>query len=123
MSWTEDPGGAPAMIDLGATPTPDRFVAFGGVPPGAGLCTSGQDADAVTLPAGSGGANQGMGYLAVPGLPVQVESGGVFSSGATLQSDASGRAITFSSGARIERALQAATAAGQIVWVVVLSGR
>lgn len=111
------------MIDLGATPTPNRFVANAGVPPGAELCTSGQDADAVTPAAGSGGANQSQGYLAVSCLPVQVESGGAFSSGASLQSDGSGRAITFSSGAKLARALQAATGAGQIVWVCLLSGR
>ena len=98
-------------------------MAFAGVPLGAGLCTSGQDADAVTPAAGSGGANQSMGYLAVPGLPVQVESGGAFSSGATLQSDASGRAITWASGPKLARALEVATAAGQIKWVVLLSGR
>ena len=123
MSWAEDAGGAPAMIDLGATPTPNRFVAFAGVPPGAGLCTSAQDADAVTPAAGSGGANQSMGYLAVPGLPVQVESGAAFSSGATLQSDSTGRAITWASGAKVARALEAASAAGQVKWVVFLSGR
>ena len=50
MSWNEDVSGYPALIDLGATPTPNRFVAFMGAPPAAALCTSGQDADAVTLP-------------------------------------------------------------------------
>jgi len=57
------------------------------------------------------------------GLPVQVESGGAFSSGATLHSDGSGRAITSTSGAKVARALEAATAAGQFKWVVLLSGR
>ncbi len=112
MSWAEDAGGAPAMIDLGATPTPNRFCAFAGVPPGAGLCTGGQDCDVVS-PAQGSGANQSQGYLAVPGLPVQVESGGAFASGATLQSDASGRAITWASGPKVARALEAATAAGR----------
>lgn len=122
MSWAEDAAAAPAMIDLGPTPTANRFVAFTGVPPGAGLCTSCQDADAVT-PAQGNGVNQSQGYLAVPGLPVQVESGGAFSSGATLQSDASVRAITWASGPKVARALEAATTAGQIKWVVFLSGR
>ena len=122
MSWAEDAGAAPAMIDMGATPTANRFVAFSGVPPAAALCTTGQDADAVS-PAQGNGANQEQGYLAVPGLPLQVESGAAFSSGATLQSDSVGRAITRTSGVAIARALQAATAAGQITWVVILSGR
>lgn len=90
MSWNEDAGAAPTLIDLGATPTANRLVRFAGVPPAAALCTSGADADAVTLAQadrgdGLGLVNQGEGYLAVPGLPVQVESGGAFASGATLQ--------------------------------------
>ena len=128
MSWNADAGAAPALIDLGATPTAHRFVAFAGVPPAAALCTSGADANAVTLAQadrgdGSGLQNQPEGYLAVPGLPVQVESGAAFSSSATLQSDSTGRAITWASGAKVARALEAATAAGQITWVVFLSGR
>lgn len=128
MSWNEDSGAAPALIDLGATPTARRFVRFAGVPPAAALCTSGADADAVTLAQadrgdGSGLQNQDEGCLAVPGLPVQVESGAAFASSATLQSDGTGCAITWASGAKVARALQAATAAGQVVWVVFLSGR
>ncbi|HEX5181476.1 MAG TPA: capsid cement protein [Gemmatimonadaceae bacterium] len=74
-------------------------------------------------PTQGNGANQPQGYLAVPGLPVQVESGAAFASGATLQSDSTGRAITWASGPKLARALEAASAAGQIKWVVFLSGR
>jgi len=109
MSWAEDASSAPALIDLGTTLTVHRFCAFSGVPPLAGLCASGQDADAVTL-----GTSQPEGFLSCPGLPVQVESGAAFASGATLQSDASGRAITWASGAKVARALEAATGAGQV---------
>jgi hypothetical protein len=117
MTWAEDAGGAPPLIDLGTTITANRFVKFSGVPPVVGLCGTADDADAISL---SGIAE---GYLAVAGLPVQVEAGAAFSSGATLQSDASGRAITRTTGVAIARALQAASAAGNLAWVVFLSGR
>ncbi|HEX5178190.1 MAG TPA: capsid cement protein [Gemmatimonadaceae bacterium] len=110
--------------------TSSRFARWSGAPPTAGLCSSGADAEVVTLaladPGGSpdpGPQAQGVGLLAVPGLPVQVEAGAAFSVGATLQSDGTGRAITWASGAKVARALEAATAAGQVKWVVLLSGR
>lgn len=128
LQWAEDGMGAPPGIALGGTPTANRFVRFAGAPPNASLCTSGQDADAVTLAQsdngdGRGLQNQSQGFLAVPGLPVQVEAGAAFASGATLQSDGTGRAITQTTGVAIARALEAATAAGQIKWVCFLSGR
>lgn len=50
-----------------------------------------------------------------------VESGGAFVRGATLKVDALGRAITWvTSGARVAVALEAATAAGQLVEVLLV---
>lgn len=50
-----------------------------------------------------------------------VESGAAFSAGATLKSDASGRGITWAtSGAKIALALEAATAAGQFIEVLLI---
>jgi len=59
---------------------------------------------------------------AVPGLRVKVEAGGAFSSGASLVTDSSGRAVT-GSGKVVLRALEAASGAGAIVWAVFTSGR
>src|SRR6185312_17443742 len=97
-TWADDygAGAAPPLVDLGTTLTAHRFVAFSGNPPVAGLCTGGQDADAVTLD-----GSQSQGYLAVPGLPVQVETNAAIASGATLESDSIGRCATWVSGAKV----------------------
>lgn len=50
-----------------------------------------------------------------------VESGAAVAAGATVKSDASGRAITWAvSGAKVGIALEAATAAGQIIEVLLV---
>lgn len=50
-----------------------------------------------------------------------VETGGVFSAGATMKSDASGRAILWAtSGAKVAVALEASTASGQFVEVLLI---
>lgn len=50
-----------------------------------------------------------------------VESGAAISAGATLETDASGRAVTWAtSGPRVGIALEAATAAGQFIEVLLL---
>lgn len=50
-----------------------------------------------------------------------VEAGAAISAGATLKSDASGRAITWAtSGAKVAVALQAASAAGQMIEVLLI---
>jgi hypothetical protein len=50
-----------------------------------------------------------------------VEAGAAVSAGATVKSDASGRAITWaSSGAKVGIALEAATAAGQMIEVLLI---
>lgn len=50
-----------------------------------------------------------------------VEAGAAFSAGATLKADADGKAITWvTSGAKVALALQAATAAGQMIEVLLI---
>lgn len=49
-----------------------------------------------------------------------LESGAAIAAGATLQSDATGRGITWASGARTAWAMEAATAAGQFIEVRLL---
>lgn len=49
-----------------------------------------------------------------------VEAGAAVSANATVQSDASGRAITWASGPKIGIALEAATAAGQFIEVLLI---
>lgn len=50
-----------------------------------------------------------------------VETGGAFSAGASIKSDASGRAILWAtSGAKVAVALEASTAAGQFVEVLLI---
>jgi len=52
---------------------------------------------------------------------VTVESGAAVTAGATLKSDASGRAITWAtSGAKVGIALEAATASGQMIEVLLI---
>lgn len=50
-----------------------------------------------------------------------VESGAAVADGATIASDATGRAITWASGAKIAVALEPATAAGQMIEVLLVS--
>ncbi|HET7584650.1 MAG TPA: DUF2190 family protein [Gemmatimonadaceae bacterium] len=130
--WTSRDSSFPLHIDVSSGPlTQRRLYRVTGVD-GAGvptltLCGNGQDADGVAhanVQDGAGGfVGPGSIYLACPGFPVRVEAGAAFASGATLQSDANGRAITKTTGTGILRALEAAGAAGDYVWAVWLSGR
>lgn len=49
-----------------------------------------------------------------------VEAGAAFSAGAALQADADGKAITKDAGATVARALQAASAAGDLVEIIII---
>lgn len=49
-----------------------------------------------------------------------IEAGAAFASGATLQSDANGKAITYAAGAKVAIALQAAGAAGELIEVLLV---
>ena len=49
-----------------------------------------------------------------------VEAGAAISQGATVQSDSTGRAITYASGARVGVALQSASTAGNFIEVLLL---
>jgi len=88
-----------------------RFVTAAGAQAGA-------DANAI-------GASRSAAGTASEKIPVDVigttviESGAAIAAGATLKSDANGRAITWAaSGARLAIALQAASAAGQLIEVL-----
>lgn len=99
-------------VALAGTVAANRFVTPGGAQAGA---------DAVTLGAVRfGGASGENVTVDVIGTAI-VEAGAAISKGVTLKSDASGRAITWvTSGAKVGIALQAATAAGQMIEVLLL---
>lgn len=92
--------------------TADRFVTPAGAQAGA---------DANTLGVARSAAASGERVpVDVIGTAV-VESGAAVAAGATLKSDASGRAITWaSSGAKVAVALEAASAAGQFIEVLLI---
>lgn len=61
----------------------------------------------------------GMSFIpAVPGLPVQVETGGAFPYGVLLETDQLGRVVRHDGGAPVMRALQASIGPGEVVWAV-----
>jgi len=90
----------------------NRFVAPGGAQAGA---------DANTLGVARAAANSGDKCpVDVLGTAV-VEAGAAVTAGATVKSDASGRAIAWvTSGAKVGLALEAATAAGQFIEVLLV---
>lgn len=94
------------------TITANRFVTAAGAQAGADANTIG-----VANTAGVAGDKFPADVLGT----TTVESGAAFSAWATLKSDASGRAITWAtSGAKVAIALEAATAAGQFVEVLLI---
>lgn len=62
-------------------------------------------------------------FMAVPGYPAQVETGGAFAAGVLLQTDSNGRVVQHTTGVPVMRALEASTGAGQVVWAKFTSGR
>ena len=107
---TVAPGRLPALHGLGVTAR--RLYVLTGAPPTATTPAAGADVDGV---GGLGGTH---GFAAVPGIPVKIEAGGSFSSGASLQTDSSGRVVVASSGNKIiARALEAGTLSA-VVWCV-----
>lgn len=99
-------------VALTGTVAANRFVTPAGAQAGA---------DAVSL-----GVSR-VGGVAGEKIPVDaigtavVESGAAIAAGATLESDSQGRAVTWAtSGAKVGIALQAATAAGQFIEVLLL---
>lgn len=102
----------PLTRTASATLTADRFVTFAGTVPAA-------DANVLGV----------VRQAAVAGDPITVEvvgtaiveTGAAVAAGATLKTDAQGRAITWvTAGARVGIALQVATAAGQFIEVLLL---
>lgn len=97
---------------LSGTVAAHRFVTAAGAQAGADANTIGA--------ARSAGVSGETVPVDVLGTTV-VESGAAITAGATLKSDASGRAIAWvTSGAKVAIALQAATAAGQFIEVLLL---
>lgn len=99
-------------VALTGTVTANRFVTPAGAQAGADANTLG-----VSRVAGVSGD-----YAPVDVLGTAVvEAGAAVSAGASLKSDASGRAITWAtSGAKVGIALEAATAAGQMIEVLLI---
>lgn len=97
---------------LSGTVNPNRFVTAAGAQAGADANTFG-----VCRAGGVSGERQTCDVLGT----AMVEAGAAVSAGATVKSDASGRAITWAtSGAKVGLALEAATAAGQIIEVLLI---
>lgn len=92
--------------------TENRFV----TPAGAQVSVAGAN----TLGASRSTVASGAKFTADVLGTAQVEAGAAVAANATVQADASGRAITYASGARAGIALEAATAAGQIIEVLLL---
>lgn len=95
-------------IRLSATVAANRFVTVAGAYPAAGGATGG-----VTRVAGVAGA---LAPVDSQGTAV-VEAGAALSVGVAVQSDATGRAIPYSSGNKTGVALTAASAAGDVIEV------
>lgn len=99
-------------VALTGTVAAGRFVTPAGAQAGADANTFG-----ATRSAGVSGDKVAVDVIGT----ATIESGAAFSAGATLKSDASGRAITWvTSGAKVALALEAATAAGQLVEVLLI---
>ncbi len=99
-------------LTLSATVSANRLVTFAGAHVGAGANSygvsrsSGVSGDKITID--------------VLGTAV-IEAGAAVTAGDTIKSDATGRAITWAtSGAKVGQALQAATAAGQMIEVLLI---
>ncbi len=136
MAFTEFPGategtngfgysvnaGHPAVLNLGADYTPRRFYLWSGAPPspaapGAGVAVHGVSGYANnTVP---NPVRSRIGFMACPGQPFLVETGGAFSAGGSLKTDANGKAIAQGgSGVIVATALEGAGAAGEFRWAV-----
>lgn len=99
-------------LTLSGTVAADRFVTPAGAQAGAGANTLGV--------ARSAGVSGNKVTVDVLGTAI-VEAGAAVAAGDTLKSDADGKAITWAtSGAKVAIALQAATAAGQKIEVLLI---
>lgn len=98
-------------LKLTGSVTTNRFVTAAGAQAGAGANTLG-----VVRQSGVSGDIATVDVLGT----AQVEAGAAVAAGATVGVDASGRAITWASGAKVGLALEAAAAAGQIIEVLLI---
>lgn len=86
--------------------TKNRFIGYTDATPAAGAACKGVAEDSVTVGETVGVKSRGW---------LIVESGGVVARGAAVETDNQGRAITLNTGVTLGRALDAATAAGQLI--------
>lgn len=100
-----------SVVSAGAVAA-GRFVTHTGAQAGAAANTLGVTRSAVAA------ANETV-PVDVIGTAV-VESGAAIAAGAALETDASGRAVTKASGPTVARALQAASAAGEFIEVLLI---
>ncbi len=91
--------------------TKHRFVTPGNTQAGAGVNTLGVAREDATLNAGLA--------IDVVGTAI-VEAGGAIAAGAAVETDATGRAVTKTTGVTVGRALQAAAAAGDFIEVLLI---
>lgn len=99
-------------VTLTGTVAAHRFVTAAGA-------QAGVDANTLGVARGAGVAGEKI-TVDVIGTAI-VESGAAIAAGATLESDASGRAVTWaSSGGKVGIALQAAAGAGEFIEVLLL---
>ena len=63
-------------------------------------------------------ARGALGIPAIPGRPMKATAGAVVAAAARLELDATGRVITRAAGVDIGRALEAAAAADDVIWIV-----
>lgn len=96
---------------LTGTVAANRFATPAGAQAGAGANTFGV--------CRAGGASGDRATCDVLGTAM-VEAGAAISAGATIGSDANGKAVTYASGAKVGLALEAATASGQIIEVLLI---
>lgn len=89
----------------------ERFTTYAGAQAGAAANTQGVARSAASI---------GEAYPVDVIGTATVESGAAVANGAAIETDASGRAITRTSGPTVARALQAATAAGQRIEVLLI---
>jgi hypothetical protein len=98
-------------VTLAGTVAVNRFVTPAGAQAGAGANALG-----VARSAGVSGEKIPVDVL---GTAI-VEAGAAIAANATVGADASGRAVTWTSGAKIGLAMEAATAAGQMIEVLLM---
>lgn len=107
-------GGPPTVMSLGSYTHALAWVWGTGASLGSFVApTAGGPIDGVSFAVVGVGSTA---YLAVPGWPMLIESGGAFSAGADLEVLGDGRVVQRTTGKIVMRALEAAAGAGITTW-------